>query len=51
MFSVKRAVLFKLDFTLGIPSVLFGCIVFPLALGTLKRDKFNSGLFACHNAS
>jgi hypothetical protein len=51
MLSVKRAVLFKLNFALGIPPVLFCCIVFPLALRTLERDKFNSGFFACHNAS
>jgi hypothetical protein len=51
MFSVERAILFKFDFTLGIPPVFFGCIVFPLAFGTLQCDKFNSGLFACHNAS
>jgi hypothetical protein len=47
--SVKGAILFKFNFALGIPPVLFCCIVFPLAFGTLKRYKFNSGLFACHN--
>jgi hypothetical protein len=51
MFSVEGAVLFKLNLALGIPPVLFGCIVFPLAFGTLQRNKFYSGFFACHNAS
>jgi hypothetical protein len=51
MFSVKRAVLFQFQLALGISPVLFGSIVFPLAFGTLKRDKFNRGLFTGHNSS
>jgi hypothetical protein len=51
MLSVKRAVLFKLKFALSVSAILAGSVIFPLAFGALKRDKFNSGLFSCHNAS
>jgi hypothetical protein len=44
MFPVKRTIFLELQLFLYVSPVLFGGVVAPLALATLKRDQFNRTL-------
>jgi hypothetical protein len=48
MFPVKGAILIEFKFFLGIPPVLFGGVVFPLAFTALQGYQLHRRLFTRH---